>query len=139
MLEHSLHNAGLRRIDVRHDNHNFLTIDHHPSGRDFEIQLPFHLEVERPADPLHICGNRMSFHRLLDEHESAIAELRGYGERVSDYNITVINKRSGTDVEVRGDRPLVKLLFWAKRGVLCPAIHSNQPGAGRANGPENRL
>lgn len=120
VLEHCLHNSGLRRIDVQHYNHNFLTLDQHPSGPDFEIRVPFRLEVQQRASPLHFRANGMTFDRMLDEHESVLTELRGYSGRVSEYDITVINKTSGTAVRIRGDRPLVKLLFWARRRVLCP-------------------
>jgi hypothetical protein len=127
VLEHSFHNAGSHRIDVRHYNHNFLTMDQQPSGPGFEIRLPFEVRATGVLSPFHLSGNRMTFDRVLGEEESALVELRGYSEKVSDYDITVSHQMTGAAVRIRGDRPLVKLLFWAKRRVLCPEpyIHIN--------------
>ncbi len=127
VLEHSLHNSGLRRINVQHYNHNFLTLDQQPSGPSFEVRVPFQLRAAGASDSLDVSGNSITLGRMLDETESVVAELRGYSERLSDYDITVRHKKSGATVRIRGDRPLVKLLFWAKRRVLCPEpyIHIN--------------
>ena len=120
LLEHTLINSGSLEIGTRHYNHNFLTIDRQLTGPDFEIRLPFAVRAEETPSPLHVCTRRITFDRMLAQNESVLAELTGYGASATDYEITVAHRGTGAAVRIRGDRPLVKLLFWARRHTLCP-------------------
>jgi hypothetical protein len=120
LIEHSLVNVGSRDICTRHYNHNFLTIDQQPTGPGFEILLPYAVRAAEALNPLQVRGQRITFDRMLTAEESVLAELTGYGASASDYDITVIHRDTGAAVRIRADRPLVKLLLWAKRQTLCP-------------------
>ncbi len=131
LLEHSLVNAGSRRICTRHYNHNFLTIDRQPTGPAFEILLPFTVHAAETPNPLQVCGRRIGFDRMLAAKESVLTELTGYAACAADYDITVMHRGTGAAVRIRGDRPLVKLLLWARRQTVCPEPYidiSLQPG-----------
>lgn len=131
LLEHSLVNLGSRKICTRHYNHNFFMIDRQPTGPAFEIVLPFAVHAAEPSSPLRVCGPQITFDRTLANEETVTTELTGYSTYPTDYDITVTHSGTGAAVRILGDRPLVKLLFWARRRTLCPEPYidvSLQPG-----------
>ncbi|MEO8735549.1 MAG: hypothetical protein ABI380_03320 [Edaphobacter sp.] len=120
-LHHSLTNSGRRRMDIRQYNHNFFTIDQQPSGPPFAIHLPWPVQSVGPTpSPLQLSGNQIRFDRMMERDESVLAELTGYGSTAADYDITVVHQGTGAGVRIRGDKPIARFVFWAKRQTICP-------------------
>ena len=41
-------------------------------------------------------------------------------ELPKDYDITVLNKKTGAGVTIKGDKPLVHVNFWTMKTTVCP-------------------
>ena len=65
-------------------------------------------------------GHAIVYTRELEDKQAASAGITGFGKDVVDYDIQVRNARLGTEVRIRGDRPLEKMYFWSIRTVACP-------------------
>ncbi|HLV85839.1 MAG TPA: hypothetical protein VKV39_02610 [Candidatus Sulfotelmatobacter sp.] len=121
VLEHSLRNTGSKLIDTEVYDHNFLSIDQHPSGPDFAITFPFDLKATSNMDGLaEIRGKQISFLRVLAHDDTLYTLLKGFSDSQKDYKVTVENRKTGAGVVITGDRPLSQLGFWAVRTVLAP-------------------
>lgn len=117
-LEHSLVNTGRIPIVTRHYNHNFFRIDGLLSGPSLSVTTPFPLSSRNPVqEPLVIEGRRASLSRELNLGESVLAEILQQDQR---YEIDIFQQTTSAGVKICADRPMVRLLLWASRRVLCP-------------------
>lgn len=124
VLLHTLKNTGKTAIETNVMNHNFFVIDTQITGSDFEVDLPFEPvaadnDAEKKAST--ISGNQI----LLDSGDPSgknfyLGPITGYTDNASDYDITVRNKKTGAGVNIKSDRPLSRLAFWATVKTVCP-------------------
>ena len=120
-IEHRLVNTGKKPIDTQVYDHNFLRIDHQPTGPDVSMRFPFSLVPTSPLKKLgEIRGNQLVFLQELKGHDIFGTHLKGFGNTAADYEITVENHKTGAGVVIRGDQPLTSIEIWAVRTVVAP-------------------
>jgi hypothetical protein len=125
VLQHSLKNTGRKPISTEVYDHNFLTIDGQPTGRDFTLTFPFDVTASGELNGfVETKGKQMVYVNDVGhqdkERQFVMAELKGYGSSSRDYDIRVENKKTGAGVHIAGDRPLQQILFWSVNTVLSP-------------------
>ena len=133
-IQHSLRNTGARPIASRVYNHNFLTLDNQPPGPEIAVSVPFAIASARPPDATlaEIRNNQILFRRTLQAQERVVTEMNGFGPSPSDYDIRVLNSKSGAGVRITADRPLARLMLWSIRAVLAVEPFTDvdiQPGS----------
>lgn len=123
VIEHTLENTGVNKIETDVYNHNFFTIDSQPTGPDIVIRFPFEI-IGKPqkSDSLAIVeGNDISYARMLNAGEHVfISNLQGYGNDVKDYDFRIENHKTRAGVRITADRPVSKMVFWASPATSCP-------------------
>lgn len=132
-IEHRLVNTGKKPIETRVYDHNFMSIDHQPTGPDVVMSFAFHPVPTKPMSALAtVEGNRLTFPKDLKGRDTFDRKFSGFSTAVADYKIQVENRRTGAGVAIDGDRPLVDLEVWAVRTVVAaePYVEINVPIAG---------
>jgi hypothetical protein len=121
LIRHELKNIGKRLIESNVYDHNFLVLDHQPTGPDFQIKLPFDFKTKEQLDPKFAekQGQAFAYRKLLQGHDTVAATFLGYGATPADYNIVIENRKVGMGMKVSGDRPLASLSLWSIRSVLA--------------------
>ncbi|HTS62667.1 MAG TPA: hypothetical protein VMH28_11630 [Candidatus Acidoferrales bacterium] len=119
-IAHSFRNTGKKPISSRVYNHNFLVIDGQAPGPDFTISVPFEIRSQRPpdADLAEIRGTQILYRKTLDGRDRVMTQMEGFGAAPSDYDVKVINTKTGAGVRVTADRPLASLALWSIRAVM---------------------
>jgi hypothetical protein len=119
-ISHTFRNTGKRAISSRVYNHNFLVIDGQAPGPDFAISVPFEIKTQRPPDSglAEVRGKQVTYRKTLEGTDRVMTSIDGFGTNASDYDIRVINTKSGAGVEVTADRPLASLMLWSIRAVM---------------------
>lgn len=119
-ITHILKNTGLKVIKTDPYNHNFFVIDGEISGTNFSIKFPFTCKSENDFKELMKIENKeLLFIKNLYEDQIWL-ELQGFGSEKEDHQIVVKNKRTGAGVQIKVDKPLYRLTFWATKTTLCP-------------------
>jgi hypothetical protein len=99
-------------------------IDGRATGPEFEVEFPFRItSVEGLRDAqqaLNIAENRIIFNQRFEGDGYAWVELFGYGTGAGDHGFTVFNREAGTGVQVKVDKPVYRMTFWATNSTLCP-------------------
>lgn len=130
-IKHNLQNSGVKTIETDQFNHNFFMIDHEKSGPAFKISFPYAISTNDDLKGLVEINERdLNFVKKLTNN-SVFLELSGYGQEVSDHQVTVVNNKSGAGVTFTVDRPLSRLVFWACETTLSPEnsiLISVEPG-----------
>lgn len=120
-MVHKLQNTGEKAIDTDQFNHNFFMIDGEPSGRAFTVSFPYPISTEDdPKGFVDLKDKTLDFIKDLEGDDSFFILLNGYGEEISDHEVTVLNEKSGAGVTFTIDKPLHRMAFWACRTTLCP-------------------
>jgi len=118
---HSLKNIGSKPIETSQYSHNFFAMDHQVVGPDISVLFAFTPVASRDMKyGARVEGHAIVYTRELEDKQSASADITGFGKDVVDYDIRVRNARLGTEVRIRGDRPLEQMYFWSIRTVACP-------------------
>jgi hypothetical protein len=120
-VSHSLKNTGSKPIETSQYSHNFFAMDDQVVGPDVSVLFAFTPVVSR--DMKYGAGvedRAIVYARELEDKQAASADITGFGKDPSAYDIRVRNARLGTEVRIRGDRPLDKMYFWSIRTVACP-------------------
>lgn len=121
-IEHRFENTGKKAIATQQYDHNFFMIDNQPTGPDSVVQFPFDLTPTQPmrgsgAAPQ---GKNIVYSKELAMGQSVYGEFSGFGKGANDYDIRLENKKAGAGVQITGDRPLAKMVFWSIRKTFCP-------------------
>jgi Cytochrome C oxidase, cbb3-type, subunit III len=126
-IAHSLRNTGRKPIETNVYNHNFLRIDGEAPGPDYTITTPFQIKSSRPPnkDLAEIRGNRIVYLKALTNQDRVTTAMQGFGDRASDYDVRIDNKKAGVGLRITADRPLQSEALWSIRAVLAvePFIH----------------
>jgi cbb3-type cytochrome c oxidase subunit III len=126
-IEHSLRNTGRKPIVTNVYDHNFLHIDGEAPGPDYTITTPFPIKSSRPPnlDLAEIRGNQIVYLKTLTNQDRVTTAMQGFGDRASDYDVRIDNKKAGVGLRIVGDRPLQSEALWSIRAVLAvePFIH----------------
>ncbi len=131
-IEHTLKNTGTRPIITEQYNHNFFVMDSQITGPEILVRFPFELRAEDDLKELaEVRGGGIVFLREFEKGASVLTGLKGFGASDGNHCIAVENLRTGAGVHIRGDRPLLRLVFWAMRKTVCPEPYialSAEPG-----------
>ncbi len=120
-IEDRLINQGQKPITTQVYDHNFLPIDGQPTGPAVELRFPFALKPTEPLDRLgEVRGNVLTFPKNLNGSDTFYAEFKGFSKTAADYEIRVVNHKTGAAVLIRGDQPLANVGVWAVRTVVAP-------------------
>jgi hypothetical protein len=124
VLEHSLRNIGEKTLDTNVFNHDFYMLDNQPTSPDVVVTVPFELgHGDDWKGPGETRGKELHYLQELQKGQTVSATLTGYGDRASDYNIVVENRKSGAKVRQTSDRPMSRLYFWSIRTTVCPEAY----------------
>jgi hypothetical protein len=120
-IEHTLKNTGRNTIETDVYNHNFFVIDGQQTGPDLSVTFPFDPKASKGlGDMAEVHGRELAFKRIVNHDEHVMTEIEGYGAAPGDDSFKIENRKTGAGVEVAGDHPLSKLLFWCGWKVLSP-------------------
>lgn len=120
-IYHSLKNTGTRAIETSQYNHNFFMIDKTPVGTDYVIKFPFDIKIMRDLKgAMEANGGEFFFNKNLGDNESLFTEIEGFSNDPKDYDITVLNKKTGAGVVIKCDNPLAHVNFWTVKRTVCP-------------------
>ena len=119
-IAHTFRNTGKKPISSRVYNHNFLVIDGQAPGPDFTISVPFEIRSPRPPDAAlaEIRGKQIVYRKALGGEDRVMTSMEGFGPQSSDYDVQVVNTKTGAGVRVTADRPLASLMLWSIRAVM---------------------
>lgn len=121
ITRHTLTNSGSKKIHQTHYSHNFIVIDRMPVGSAYEIVFPFTPENSfRAESTAYVDGRTLKFRAQIPAGEAIFAQLSGYGDTTADNRVTIRNRYAGLDVNITGDRPVVRYHFFAVAGAVCP-------------------
>jgi hypothetical protein len=119
IISHSLMNRGRLQIHSTVYDHNFLTLDNHPTVAGLTLELPFTIQSDAPAANAAIVGNRLTLARTPGARESIAVAIRGYGPEAADNRIVMTSANKQAAVTVTGDKPLEKLELWSVQRVAA--------------------
>jgi hypothetical protein len=119
-IAHTFRNTGRKAISSRVYNHNFLVIDGQAPGSDLTISVPFEIRSEHPPDATlaEIKGKQIVYRKTLEGRDRVMTAMDGFGPNASDYDVRVMNTKTGAGVSVTADRPLASLMLWSIRAVM---------------------
>lgn len=124
ILQHELKNTGTETIETQVYNHDFYVLDNAPTGPDMVVRFPF---APKPKEPLtngaRIDAKELVYDRELQGSEFVYTHLDGFSGALSDFDISVENKKTGVGVEETGDLPISRVVFWSIRSTLCPEAY----------------
>jgi hypothetical protein len=135
IISHTLVNRGSMAIHSTVYDHNFLTLDGHPTEAGLAVQVPFSIRSDAAAADAAIVGGQATLARTPGAHESIHFAINGFGSGIADDRVTVTSADRRAAVTVSGDHPLDKLSLWSIRSVVAvepfiridvPAGHSLQ-------------
>ena len=124
-ITHTLKNTGKGTIESDVYNHNFFVFDTLNTGPGRVLRLPW-APTGTPSDPkifdtlASLQGDSIVIKEPFEPRRSFYTLLTGYGDKAADYDIRLEERRAGIGVRIRGDRPLVKLAYWASLKTACP-------------------
>jgi hypothetical protein len=78
-----------------------------------------------------IRGKQLIYRKTLDGQDRVMTEMAGFGASPADYDVRVVNTKTGAGVQVTSDRPLARMMLWSIRAVLSaePFVEFNvKPG-----------
>jgi hypothetical protein len=123
VLEHSLKNTGQKAIETQTYNHNFFMIDNEPTGPNIQTLFPYEVSAEGKGFGTVVkAENRMiAFTKEVSPGENVFSSgVKGFDATSLDYDILIQNLKTGAGVQIRGDKPLEKLVYWACHTTSCP-------------------
>ncbi len=133
-LIHKLKNTGTQTIQTTCYNHNFFVIDREPTGPNIITRFSHAITAEGKGFGGEIIAQDSSliFTRQLESGENVFCKgLEAVDAPILDYDIRIENRSSRAGVRITGDRPLLKLPFWACSTTSCPEPYlsiSIEPG-----------
>lgn len=107
-----LTNTGSKPIVTTVYNHNFLTLD--PGNGHIAITAPFAMTAEKPLQPelAKIDGKTLRFLAPIPSGQMVMSLIDGFSDKVSDYDFTVANTKTGFAERIRADQPVAKINSW---------------------------
>jgi hypothetical protein len=123
IIHHELKNTGSLTIETSQYNHNFFVIDNELTGPN--IVTTFTKNIMADGDNFgeiaKVVGKSITYERELGEkeHVQSLGVLNDNGTALN-YDINILNKKSGAGVRLTSTEPIQKLIFWACRTTSCP-------------------
>ena len=120
VIEHTLRNTGQKDIQTSTYNHNFFTMDHHPTGPDIVVRFAFPVIVAREDSLIRMNGQQVEYLRVLAPTETASLGVQGLRDSVEDYDFRIENLKTGAGVRFTGDKPILRIVYWSCGTTVCP-------------------
>jgi hypothetical protein len=117
-----LRNTGSNRIETDHYGHNFLKIDNVPAGPDYVLEFPFQPrfgEGSKPEGCVAIRDKSLVFLKEVPADKSVWVRLDGF-TKPEDSQMRIVNHRTGAEMSILTDQPMIRLVFYSSGGVLAP-------------------
>ena len=112
-IAHVLKNTGKKDIVTSVYCHNFLTLS--PGSEHMVITAPFAWAAEKPLQPelVKLEGKTIRYLAPIPPGTTTISLMNGFGGKVSDYDFTVTNTKTGFGQRIRADQPIAKINMWS--------------------------
>ena len=112
-VSHVLKNTGKKDIVTTVYCHNFLTLS--PGSEHMVITAPFAWSAEKPLQPelVKLDGKTIRYIAPIPKGVTTISLMNGFGDKVSDYDFTVTNSKTGFGQRIRADQPIAKINMWS--------------------------
>jgi len=113
IISHVLKNTGKKDLVTTVYCHNFLTLS--PGSEHMVITAPFAWSAEKPLQPelVKLDGKTIRYIAPIPKGITTISLMNGFGDRVSDYDFTVTNSKTGFGQRIRADQPIAKINMWS--------------------------
>jgi hypothetical protein len=112
-IAHVLKNTGKKNIVTTVYCHNFLTLS--LGSEHMVITAPFVWSAEKPLQPelVKLDGKTIRYIAPIPKGVTTMSLMNGFGDRVSDYDFTVANSKTGFGQRIRADQPVAKINMWS--------------------------
>ena len=112
-INHVLKDTGKKDIVTTVYCHNFLTLS--PGSEHMVITAPFAWSAEKPLQPelVKLDGKTIRYIAPIPKGVTTMSLMNGFGDKVSDYDFTVTNSKTGFGQRIRADQPIVKINMWS--------------------------
>jgi hypothetical protein len=113
VVSHVLKNTGKKDIVTTVYCHNFLTLS--PGSEHMVITAPFTWSAEKPLQPelVKLDGKTIRYIAPIPQGVTTISLMNGFSDKVSDYDFTVTNTKTGFGQRIRADQPIAKINMWS--------------------------
>jgi hypothetical protein len=120
VLTHSLRNIGSKPIETRVYDHNFLILDHQPTGPDFTIFAAYPIKPTTPPalGLMEVNTNQVRYLKAITGEQDLILDLSGFGAEADSYDFRVENNHLGVGLRMTGNRPLTRSTVWSIRSAI---------------------
>ena len=112
-VSHLLKNTGQKDIVTTVYCHNFLTLS--PGSEHMVITAPFNWSAVEPLQPelVNLDGKAIRYLAPIPKGVTTQSVMTGFGDKVSDYDFTITNSKTGFGQRIRADQPLAKINMWS--------------------------
>jgi hypothetical protein len=112
-IAHVLKNTGKKDIVTSVYCHNFLTLS--PGSEHMAITAPFAWTAEKPLQPelVKLDDKIIRYLAPIPKGVTTISLMNGFSDKVSDYDFTVTNTKTGFGQRIRADQPIAKINMWS--------------------------
>jgi len=112
-ISHVLKNTGKKDIVTTVYAHNFLTLS--PGSEHMVITAPFAWEAEKPLQPelVKLDGKTIRYIAPIPAGATTMSLMNGFSDKVSDYDFTVTNTKTGFGQRIRADQPIARINMWS--------------------------
>ncbi|MBA2589356.1 MAG: hypothetical protein H0U98_12115 [Alphaproteobacteria bacterium] len=113
IISHVMTNTGSKPIVTEVFCHNFLTIN--PGSENLVITAPFAWSAVEPFQPelVKLDGNTIRYLAPIPKGVTTQSLLTGFGDKVSDYDFTITDTKTGFGQRIRADAPPSKINMWS--------------------------
>ena len=112
-ISHVLKNTGKKDLVTTVYCHNFLTLS--PGSEHMVITAPFAWSAEKPLQPelLKLDGKTIRYIAPIPKGVTTMSLMNGFSNKISDYDFTVTNTKTGFGQRIRADQPIAKINMWS--------------------------
>jgi hypothetical protein len=112
-IAHVMKNTGSKDIVTTVFCHNFLSLS--PASEHLVITAPFAWSAVEPFQPdlVKLDGKTIRYLAPIPKGITTQSVLTGFGDKVSDYDFTVTNTKTGFGQRIRADQPVAKINMWS--------------------------
>ncbi|WP_054955259.1 hypothetical protein [Paenibacillus dakarensis] len=122
IIEYHLHNTGVKPVETTEYVHNFMRIDQHPVGPDYEITLPGEMltkdmEQEYTPSVLHIDNVKVTWNEVPSQpFYGRLNEI----STVTGPTWELVHRPSGVGVREWDNFPVAYIALWGEGHVVSP-------------------
>lgn len=123
VVEHTLKNIGTKKIDSNVYSHGFYTVDN--MTIDSSVVAKFNFKLDCPQAYIskglaEINGNEIRYLRSAQEKDRVSIDNIECAGTLEENVMEVHFGNANAGVRVRGDKPLLKAVYWSNKKMVCP-------------------